>query len=85
LEKVTDKEDKIAQNAYYHLADCYMERDMKNRARLAFEFASRLDFDPQIRENALFNYAKLTYQMRATPFNDAIKAFKTYINQYPDS
>jgi len=85
LEKVTDKEDKIAQNAYYHLADCYMERDMKNRARLAFEFASRLDFDPQIRENALFNYAKLTYQMRATPFNDAIKAFKTYINQYPNS
>jgi TolA-binding protein len=57
----------------------------KNKAKLAFEFASKLDFDPQIKENALFNYAKITFQLRNTPFNDAINAFKTYIDQYPDS
>jgi len=85
LEKVTDQEDKIGQNAYYHLADCYLKQDKKNNARLAFEFASKLDFDPNIRENALFNYAKLTYEMRNTPFNEAIKAFEEYIDKYPDS
>ena len=85
FEKVTDQEDEIAQNAYYHLADCYLKQDKKNNARLAFEFASKLNFDPKIQENALFNYAKLTYEMRNTPFNEAIKAFKEYIDKYPDS
>ncbi|MGM0530567.1 MAG: tetratricopeptide repeat protein [Bacteroidota bacterium] len=85
FEKVTGREDTIGQNAYYHLADCYLRQDEKNNARMAFEFASQLDFDPKIKENALFNYAKLTYEMRNTPFNDAIKAFEEYIDKYPDS
>ena len=85
LEKATGKEDKMAQNAYYHLADCYLRKDQKNKAKLAFEFASKLDFDPQIQENALFNFAKITFQLRNSPFNDAIKAFKHYIDRYPDS
>ncbi|MBS3806513.1 MAG: tetratricopeptide repeat protein [Bacteroidales bacterium] len=85
LEQVTDKEDEMAQNAYYHLADCYLRKDQKNKAKLAFEFASKLDFDPQIQENALFNFAKITFQLRNSPFNDAIKAFKHYIDRYPDS
>jgi len=85
LEQVTGKEDKMAQNAYYHLADCYLKMDQKNKAKLAFEFASRLDFDPRIKENALFNYAKITFQLRNSPFNDAIKAFRHYIDQYPGS
>lgn len=85
LEKVTDQEDEIAQNAYYHLADCYLEQGSKNKAKLAFEFASKLEFDPKIQEDALFNYAKLTYEMRTTAFNEAINAFKEYIDKYPDS
>ena len=85
FEKITNKEDTLAQNAYYHLADCYLKQDKRNNARLAFEFAANLHYDPQIRESALFNFAKITYQMRNTPFNAAIKAFKEYINAYPDS
>ena len=85
LEKVTDKDDEMAQNAYYHLADCYLRKDQKNKAKLAFEFASKLDHDPRIQENALFNFAKITFQLRNSPFNDAIKAFEHYIHQYPDS
>ena len=85
LEKVTGKEDEMAQNAYYHLADSYLRKQEKNKAKLAFEFASKLDFDPEIRENALFNFAKITFELRNSPFNDAIKAFRNYINQYPDS
>ncbi|MGM0497104.1 MAG: tetratricopeptide repeat protein [Bacteroidota bacterium] len=85
FEKVTDKEDELAQNAYYHLADCYLSMDKKNEAKLAFEFASKLDYDLQIRQNALFNYAKIVFQLKNTPFNDAVKAFKSYIEQYPDA
>ncbi len=85
FEKVTDKDDELAQNAYYHLADCYLSTDMKNKAKLAFEFASKLSHDLQIKQNALFNYAKITFQLKNTPFNDAVKAFKSYIEQYPDA
>jgi len=85
FEKVTDKEDELAQNAYYHLADCYLSQDKKNNAKLAFEFAAKLDYDPQIKRNALFNFAKITFQLKNSPFNDAVKAFKKYIVQYPQA
>jgi TolA-binding protein len=85
FEKVTDKEDELAQNAYYHLADCYLSQEKKNNAKLAFEFAAKLDYDPQIKQNALFNFAKITFQLKTSPFNDAVKAFKKYIVQYPQA
>ena len=37
--------DELAQNAYYHLADSYIKTDDKEKAKLAFEAASKLDFD----------------------------------------
>ncbi|MBU8892748.1 MAG: tetratricopeptide repeat protein [Bacteroidales bacterium] len=85
FEKVLDKEDLLAQNAYFHIADCYIEIDQKNKARLAFEFASILDFDPEIKEEALFNYALLTYELYHSPFNEAIGAFHKFIKLYPTS
>ncbi len=85
LEKVLNKEDLLAQNAYYHIGDCYIETDQKNKARLAFEFASILDFDPEIKEEALFNYALLTYELYHSPFNEAIGAFHEFIKSYPNS
>ncbi len=85
FEKVFTETDQMAQNAYFHLADCYIQLDEKNKARLAFEFASRLDFDPEIKEDALFNYALLTYELYHSPFNEAIGAFHQFINSYPDS
>jgi len=85
LEKVLNKEDLLAQNAYYHIGDCYIETDQKNKARLAFEFASILDFDPEIKEEALFIYALLTYELYHSPFNEAVGAFHKFIKSYPNS
>lgn len=85
FEKVFTETDKLAQNAYYHLADCNIQLGEKNKARLAFEFASKLDFDPEIKEEALFNYAMLTYELYHSPFNEAIGAFQEFIDTYPNS
>jgi len=85
FEKAVNNNDHIAQNAYFHLADCYMELGEKNKAQKAFEFASKLDFDPQIKEEALFNYALLTYELFHSPFNEAIDAFQQFIQSYPNS
>lgn len=85
LEIATKGKDELAQNAYYHLADCYVVVNDKNKARQAFEAASEFDFDPKIKEDALFNYAKITYELSYSPFNETIKAFDKYIALYPNS
>ncbi len=78
-------ENEMTQNALYHLADCYLKLDQKEKAKTAFSAASELDFNPQIKEDALFSYAKLTYELSYSPFNETIKAFDRYISEYPNS
>ncbi|MFY9154480.1 MAG: tetratricopeptide repeat protein [Prolixibacteraceae bacterium] len=85
LETATKGKDELAQNAYYHLADCYVAVKDKNKARQAFEAASDFDFDAKIKEDALFNYAKITYELSYSPFNETIKAFDKYISLYPNA
>lgn len=85
FENVTTQKDEMAQNAYYHLADCNLRINSKKNARAAFEQASKFNFNPEIEEDALFNYAKLSYELSYSPFNETIKAFDQYITKYPNS
>jgi len=77
--------DMIGQNGYYLLADCYLKTGNKGKAGQAFFTASNMDFDPEIKEDAMFNYAKITYELSFSPFNEAIKVFQQYIELYPGS
>ncbi len=61
LEKVDSE---LGQFALYYLADSYLKLGKKNSARNAFGAASRMDFDPTVKEDALFNYAKLSYELK---------------------
>jgi TolA-binding protein len=79
------KDDVLSQNIWNILGDCYLQKGDKTRARLAFGQASKLDFDKNIREEALYNYAKLTYETAYAPFGEAIAAFQEYIDLYPGS
>jgi TolA-binding protein len=85
MQKASEGNDEMAQNAYYHLADCYVKTNDKEKAKMAYDAASNLDFDAKIKEDALFNYAKLTYELSYSPFNETIKAFDRYIELYPNS
>ncbi|MCF6332619.1 MAG: tetratricopeptide repeat protein [Draconibacterium sp.] len=85
FENATKGKDEMAQNAYYHLADCYIKLDEKEKAKLAYNAAFEFDFNKKIKEDALFNYAKLTYELSYSPFNETIKAFDKYITLYPNS
>ncbi len=85
LSKVTSDEDVMAQNAYYHLGDCYLKSGDKKRARVAFEAASKYDFDLDIQEDALFNYIKLNYELAYSPFNEIINSFMRFIELFPES
>jgi len=85
LEKASNQDDSLSQNALYHLADCYIRLGEKNKARLAFSSAAHMDYNPVIKEDALFNYALLTYELSYSPFNEALRALNEYIEEYPDS
>ena len=53
----------MAQNAYYHLAECYLKTGQKQQALNAFRNASQMDFDAQIKKDAHLNYARLGYEI----------------------
>jgi TolA-binding protein len=82
---VSTDNSELAQTAHYHLADCYLKTDKKNFARNAFLAASKSSFDKKIEEDALFNYAVLSYELSYDPYNKSIDAFLSYIEKYPDS
>ena len=90
--KATGEKDTISQNAYYHLGGCYVKNSAhsggvatKELAKNSFEMAYKLDFDKTITEDALFNYAKLCYELSFSPFNEAISALNDYIGKYSSS
>lgn len=85
LEKVAGDADKLTQIAYYNIADCYLKSGKKPAARNSFKQASSFEFDKEIQEDALFNYAKLAYELSFNPYNEAITAFEEYIRKNPQS
>jgi TolA-binding protein len=85
LERATNANDKLAQNAWYHLAASYIETNQKRFARSAFMNAYQLPFIEEITRESLFNYAKLSFELSLDPYNEAILSFQKYINEYPDS
>ena len=82
--KIIDGKDAVAQNAYYHLAECYLKSDKKTEALNAFMNASQMDFDSQIQEDAYLNYAKLSYDI-GNPYKPAAEVLQDYIKAYPFS
>ena len=79
FKQVVNTDDALAQNAYYHLADCFIKKDRKKFARFSFRSASKMAFNKKIQEDALFSYAKLSYDLGLNP----IFALNKYIGQYP--
>ncbi len=53
----------MGQNAMYLLADAHLKVGDKSAARNAFKSASRLDFDPAIKQESQWNFAKLSYEL----------------------
>jgi len=63
LKPLTTADSPIGQNAMFYLADCYLKTGNKQDALTALAAAKRLDYDQRIQEEALFNHAKLAYEL----------------------
>ena len=82
---VANEDDSLGQVATYHMADAYLKLNEKNYARNAFKRAYAMGIDPKVTEDALFNYAKLSYELSFDPYHEAIMALRNYLKEYPDS
>lgn len=82
LEKM-DEPDAYYQSAMVTLGDAFLKVDNKQSARNAFFRASKLDFDPQLQEEGLYNYAKLSYELEFHQV--ALEATQEYLETYPGS
>ena len=44
-----------------------------------------MPFDPAVEEDALYNYAVLSYKIDYNPFDEAVDALNLYLERYPKS
>lgn len=87
LSQVAGPDDKLSQNASYHLADCYLRTGRKQQAMQSFAIAATEGegYEESIAEDALFNYGKLQYELGGGYFNEAINVLNRYLDRYPQS
>ncbi len=76
--KVASSRDSIGQSAAYHMGQSYIQLKNKHAAQKAFKLASESNYDPSIREDAFFNYAKLSFDINRNmvPFEQYLQIFK---------
>ena len=82
--KIIAGKDFVAQNAYYHLGESYLELDKKQQALNAFKNASEMEFDAAIQEDAALNYAKLSYEI-GNSYQSTPAILTDFIKKYPNN
>ena len=85
LQKVAGNNDILSQYASYYLASSYAKSDEPKYARSAFYIAYSAGFDPELAEEALFDYARLSLIPGTDPFNEAVGLLDNFIKEHPDS
>lgn len=81
LVNLVDQKDAYSQSGSYALGNVFLKMDNKQSARNAFLVASKLNFDPQLQEDALYEYAKLSYELDYN--TQALEATRLYLKNYP--
>lgn len=83
LKQLGGKEDSLAQNSMYLLADAYLKTNQKANARNAFLFCAGNSSNLKQKEVSAFNYGKLSYELGYLDI--AIKELQNFITAYPKS
>ena len=77
LNKVKIEDNRQGQITSYYLGASYLRLNKNNYALQGFKKASKMDFDKQIKEESLFNYAKLAYELDL-PFENTLSIFQEF-------
>lgn len=82
---LTELNNDIAQSAWLFLGQCDMKNGNDDAAAMAFEKAARMDFDRNVSETALYNYAAALTRGGKVPFASSADMLEGFIKLYPNS
>lgn len=85
FQRAVGEADALTQNAQLQLGQTFLKLNQKQQAQMSFEAATRHNFDPQVRETAMFNYALLAHQTNFSVFSESITLFENFLREYPNS
>ncbi len=85
LDRTARIKDTMAQFSQYQIGQCYLALKQPIPARAAFEEAAATNFKPEIREDALYQFAVLSYKLDLNPYDEAVIALERYLKEYPNS
>ena len=85
FDSATKGNDRLSQVALYHIAESYAKINELNNARSAFQRAAEINEDAEIQEDALYNFAVISYKLDYNPYNEAIRAFELFLDKFPNS
>lgn len=85
LERASRIDDSLGQTAMYEIGTCYLSNDKLLPARNAFERASTMKTLTAVAEDALYQFAVISFKIDINPYDESVRAFEKYLNQYPNS
>jgi len=85
LDKTIRVQDTLAQIASYQIGECYLLLNKPVPARNAFELAATMSFKSDVQEDALYQFAVLSYKLDLNPYDEAVVAMERYLREYPNS
>lgn len=85
LARATKQNDTLAQKAFYQIGESYLSLENYSVARSAFEQAYDIGLLPDVTEDALYQYAVLSYKLDLNPYNEAVVSLEKYLEVYPNS
>ena len=83
FKNIASNTDTLGQSSAFYLGHSYLKTGAKEFALNAFDQACKLDFNKKTKEEALFYFGKVNYDLLR--YRDAIAPLKEYINTYPQS
>ena len=63
FKEIASLENPMGQRANFYIADCNLQTGNHREARNAFRSVSKMDYDPNLQQEALFNYGKLSAEL----------------------
>ncbi len=80
FQQATAGDESLAQNAWYHLADCYEQTGQPRFAQNAYVKAYEINADVRLSQDALLAYARISVQQKGDPARNAIALVQQFVN-----
>ena len=85
FETLTNLDSDLGQSAWLYIGQCDLKSGNMDAAAMAFEKAAKLDYDPNVTETAIYNYAAALTRGGKIPFSSSATLMEDFIKRFPDS